>query len=192
MKGLRWTFLFMVVLAVALAVMDYRREHQHDDDTYLEQLNHTIACADWNLYEDSAYGYQMHYPSCFIPVQADSDEEGEVRYVYMEEVTPMRSINYMTLEITTEECHDTLNPYRDIQRMAKDIGGICLRQSPTEYILSAELESRNPQVTAYRISAKYVLRQRLWFVETFIYPEDFTPAVQRIVQKVKEWHPFPQ
>ena len=192
MKTLRRAFLFVVTLAVVLMVVNHWLEHQHDDDTYLEQLEHTVACAEWNLYEDSAFGYQMYYPSCFMSAPTDSNEEGDVRYVYVEEVNPLRSISYMTLEVTTEVCGDTLNPYREMQRLAKNIGGICLRQSPTEYLLSAQLKSRDPQVTAYQMSAKYVLRQRLWFVETFIYPKDFTPSVQRIVQKVNDWKPFSQ
>lgn len=175
----------------ALAIVNHRREHQHDDDTYLEQLAHTMACAEWNLYEDSAFGYQMRYPSCFMPVRPDSNEEGAVQYVYVEEVGPLHSVSYMTWEVSTEVCHDTLNPYREMRRIAEDINGMCLRQSATEYLMTAQLKSRDPKVTAYRMNAKYVLRQRLWFVETFIYPEDFAPAVQRLVQEVSNWQPFP-
>lgn len=50
--------------------------------------------------------------------------------------------------------------------------------------------SRGPQATAYRLQAKYVLKQRLWFVETLVYPEDFAPAVGSLVREVKEWQPF--
>ena len=191
MRTLRRAFLFVVVLAVVLVLISHWHEHRHDNNTYLEHLEHTVACAEWNLHEDSAFGYQVYYPSCFLPAQTDSDEEGTVRYVYMEEVTPFRSINYMTLEVTTEVCGDTLHPYREMQRIAESIKGICLQQSPTEYLMTAQLKSNDPRVTAFRMNAKYVLCQRLWFVETFIYPKDFSPAVQRIVQKVNEWQPFP-
>ena len=191
MRALRRTFLFIVLLAIVLIALNYWHEHRHDNNTYLEQLEHIVACAEWNLHEDSALGYEMYYPSCFLPAQTDSDEEGSVRYVYVEEVTPFRSVNYMTLDVTTEVCRDTLNPYREMQRMAENIKGICLQLSPTEYLMTAQLKSNDPRVTAFRMNAKYVLRQRLWFVETFIYPKDFSPAVQRIVQKVNEWQPFP-
>lgn len=50
--------------------------------------------------------------------------------------------------------------------------------------------SRGPQATAYRLQAKYVLKQWLWFVETLVYPEDFAPAVRSLVREVKEWQPF--
>lgn len=191
MKTLRRAFLCLVLLTTAVAVIIHRREHRHDDDTYLEQLEHTLACAEWNLYEDSSFGYQMYYPSCFVPYQTGSSEEGAVGYIYVEEVNPLQSVSYMTLEVTTEVCGDTLNPYREMRRMAKDVGGICLCKSPTEYLMTAILKSRDPKVTAYCMDAKYVLRQRIWFVETFIYPVDFKPAVQRIVQKVNDWQPFP-
>ncbi len=191
MKSLHKAFLFIVLLGITIALLGHWHEHRNDNDTYLEQLEHTIACAEWNLHEDSAFGYQMYYPSCFMPAQMDSDEEGSVRYVYVEEVSPLRSVNYMTLEVTTEVSADTLNPYREVQRMAEKMRGICLQLSPTEYLMTATLKSNDPKVTAFRMNAKYVLRQKLWFVETFIYPKDFSPAVQRIVQKVNEWQPFP-
>ena len=73
---------------------------------------------------------------------------------------------------------------------AKEIDGVCLQCSSTEYLLSARLVSRGPQATAYRLQAKYVLKQRLWFVETLVYPEDFAPAVGSLVREVKEWQPF--
>ncbi|MBP5514848.1 MAG: hypothetical protein J6Y04_08765 [Bacteroidaceae bacterium] len=191
MKALRRAFLLMVVLSLALVAINHWHEHRHDNNTYLEQLEHIVACAEWNLYKDSALGYEMYYPSCFMPARTDSDEEGTVRYVYVEDVTPLRSVNYMTLEVTTEVCGDTLNPYREIRYMAEKMRGICLQLSPTEYLMTAQLKSNDPRVTAFRMNAKYVLRQRLWFVETFIYPKDFSPAVQRIVQKVNDWQPFP-
>jgi len=77
-----------------------------------------------------------------------------------------------------------------MRRRAQDIGGVCLRRSPTEYLMTALLKSRDPHVTAYRMQAKYVLRQRIWFVQTLLYPEDFAPAVTRLVHEVEAWEPW--
>ena len=181
-------FLFLVVLTMGLVLYNHTREHEHDDDTYLEELEHRIQCADWLTHEDRDLGYTMHYPSCFVPTE--TEDEGRVRFAYVEQL-PLRSIVYMTLEVHTEVCRDTLNPYHELRQMARDMGGVCLRKSPTEYLMTAELQSRDPAVTAFRLQAKYVLRQRLWFVESFIYPEDFAPSVHRLVQEVNDWHPFP-
>jgi hypothetical protein len=186
---MRRAFILLVLLIVALAVVDYWRDHQHDEDSYMEQLEHTLACADWRAHDDPTFGYRMRYPSCFVPASTEGEAEGTVRFAYVEEM-PLRQIAYITLETTTQVCRDSLNPYREMRQMAKDMGGICLRQSDTEYLLSAKLQSRNPHVTAFRMNAKYVLRQKLWFVETLIYPEDFAPSVQRIVKEVNEWTPF--
>ncbi|MBR1787745.1 MAG: hypothetical protein IJ762_00950 [Bacteroidaceae bacterium] len=188
MKSLRITFLCLVLLSVGASLLNYHREHRHDDDTYLQELEHRLQCAEWVDYEDPFFGYAMRRPSCFLPAEAEG--EGNVRFVYVEEL-PLRQVQYMTLDVTTEVCRDTLNPYRDMRRRAEDMDGVCLRQGPNEYLMTATLQSRNRQVTAYRLQAKYVLRQRMWFVETLIYPEDFAPAVGGLVKEVEQWKPFP-
>ncbi len=188
MKGLRLAFLFLVLLDAALVYLNHRREHAHDDDSYLQTLEHTLACADWQTYEDPDLGYAMRYPSCFMPAEAEGDSS--VRFAYVEQL-PLRSIVYITLDVTTEVCRDTLNPYHEMRQRAQDIGGVCLRKSPTEYLMTARLKSRDPKVTAYRLQAKYVLKQRLWFVETLIYPADFAPAMHRLADEVNAWQPFP-
>ena len=181
-------FLFLILVLAVAAVLNYRREHRHDDDTYLQQLEHRLACATWQTYDDPTFGYQMRRPSCFLPAEAEG--EGSVRFAYVEEM-PLRQVQYMTLEVTTEVCRDTLDPYRDMRLRAEQMGGVCLRRSSDEYLMTATLKSRDPRVTAYRMQAKYVLRQRLWFVETLLYPEDFAPAVGRLVREVEAWQPFP-
>lgn len=188
MKGLRLAFLFLVLLGAALVYLNHRREHAHDDDSYLQTLEHTLACADWQTYEDPDLGYAMRYPSCFMPAEAEGDSS--VRFAYVEQL-PLRSIVYITLDVTTEVCRDTLNPYHEMRQRAQDIGGVCLRKSPTEYLMTARLKSRDLKVTAYRLQAKYVLKQRLWFVETLIYPADFAPAMHRLADEVNAWQPFP-
>ena len=180
-------FLFLVLVGLGLMVLDYVVDHRHDDDSYLQQLEHTLACSDWVTYDDPTYGYRMRYPSCFVPAEAEG--EGSVRLVFVEQL-PLRDVQYMTLETGTEVCRDSLNPYREMRRRAKEVDGVCLQCSSTEYLLSARLVSRGPQATAYRLQAKYVLKQRLWFVETLVYPEDFASAVGSLVREVKEWQPF--
>lgn len=184
---MRRAFLFIVLLVVVLAVVDHRRDHAHDDDTYLQQLERRIECATWESHHDSAYNYWVRYPSCFLPTE--SNGEGNASFVYVEEL-PFRNVLYMTIDITTQPCLDPQNPYHEIQLIAKEMSGICLQQSDSTYLISTKMESRDPEVTVYQMYAKYVLRQRLWFVETFIYPKDFAPAVQRIVHEVKDWQPF--
>ena len=188
MRSLRIAFLIMALMVPVVIVVNHWREHRHDDDTYLQELEHRLACADWVTYQDSSLGYEMRYPSCFVP--AESEGEGSVRFAYVEQL-PLRSIVYITLEAYTEVCHDTLNPYREMRQRATDIGGVCLRKSPTEYLMTARLISHDPHVSAYRMQAKYVLKQRLWFVETLIYPLDFSPAMHRLVEEVNAWKPFP-
>ena len=179
-------FLLLVAAIVLLVVVNYRRDHQHDD-TYLEQLDRRLSCADWLNYDDPTYGYQMRYPSCFMPTKAE--REGNVRFVYVEEM-PLQQIQYMSLEVTTEVCHDTLAPYHDACRIAKEIGAICIRKERDEFLMTGLLKSRDSRVTAYRMQAKYVLRQKLWFVQTFVYPEDFAPVVEHLVREVEDWEPF--
>ncbi len=180
-------FLVLIVVGSVIAVFSHRCEHAHDEDTYLEGLEHTLACADWQVHRDPTYGYEMRYPSCFLP--AESEGEGTARYAYVEEL-PLKSICYITLETETLVCRDSLNPYREMRTLAREVGGICLKRSETEYLMSCTLQSRDAKVTAYRLNAKYVLRQKLWFVETLIYPEDFAPAVGRLVEEVNDWQPF--
>ena len=185
---MRRTFFFLLVAAAAVFALTHRRMHQHDDDTYLEYLTNRVECADWQTYDNPDYGYSVRYPSCFIPAAAE--EEGTARFAYVEEVTPLQNVTYMMLELSTERCTDSLHPYRDIRSKAESMKAICLKQSDDCYLMTGKMVSRDPKVTAYRFNAKYVLRQRLWFVQTFIYPEDFAPAVRRIVKEVHEWKPF--
>lgn len=184
---MRKAFLLLMILGVGLFVLNHRREHRHDDDTYLQQLEHMLECTDWQVYEDSSYGYAIRYPSCFLPASAEG--EVDARFVYVEQM-PLREITYISLEASTQVCRDSLNPYRDMQRIAEAVNGVCLRKSDTEFLMTARVKSRDTRITAFRLNAKYVLCQRLWFVETLIYPEDFAPAVQRLVHEVDEWKPF--
>lgn len=182
------SFLFLLLLVAALIAVNYWRDHWHDDDSYLQTLEHTLQCADWLTYQDPDLGYAMRYPSCFVPAEAEGDSS--VRFAYVEQL-PLHNIVYITLEARTEVCRDSLNPYREMRLLAKDMGGICLCKSPTEYLLTARLQSRSTHVTAYHLQAKYVLRQRLWFVETLIYPEDFAPSMHRLIDEVNAWKPYP-
>ena len=54
MKSLHKAFLFIVLLGITIALLSHWHEHRNDNSTYLEQLEYTIACAEWNLHEDSA------------------------------------------------------------------------------------------------------------------------------------------
>ena len=187
MKSLRIAFLILVLMVPVVMVVDHWREHLHDGDTYLEELEHRLACADWVTHRDSVLGYEMRYPSCFMPAEAEG--EGSVRFAYVEQL-PLRNVVYITLETTTEVCSDTLNPYAEMRKRAEKMGGVCLRRSNGEYLLTTRLQSRDPQADAYRMHAKYVLHQRLWFVETLIYPVDFAPAMHRLVDEVYDWRPY--
>lgn len=90
--------LVLIVVGVVIAVFSHRREHAHDEDTYLQQLEHKLTCADWLVHHDTTYGYEMRYPSCFMP--AESEGEGSTRYIFVEEL-PLKSICYMSLETPT-------------------------------------------------------------------------------------------
>ena len=90
--------LVLIVVGVVIAVFSHRREHAHDEDTYLQQLEHMLTCADWLVHHDTTYGYEMRYPSCFMP--AESEGEGSTRYIFVEEL-PLKSICYMSLETPT-------------------------------------------------------------------------------------------
>lgn len=184
---MRKAFLWMLLFMTALVFLDYRLDHRHDNDTYLQQLEHTLSCSDWVNYEDSEYGYTMRYPSCFRPIE--NSGEGGASFAYMEEL-PLNNIVYMVLETNTQVCQDSLNPYREMRKMAKEMDGICCRQSDTTFLMTTKIKSRDPKVTAWVMCAKYILHQKLWFVETLIYPEDFAPAVQRVVKEVNDWTPF--
>ena len=96
MKSLRITFLCLVLLSVGASLLNYHREHRHDDDTYLQELEHRLQCAEGVDYEDPFFGYAMRRPSCFLPAEAEG--EGNVRFVYVEEL-PLPQVQYMTLEV---------------------------------------------------------------------------------------------
>lgn len=181
------TFLCLVLCLAAFIVFNYRCAHEYDDETYLEQLERKMTCADWQTHYEPTYGYGMRCLSCFRPVE--NDGEGSLRFAYVEE-TPLKNIMYITLETATQPCRDSLNPALEVREMAQEMGGVCIRKSDSTYLVTAELKSRDPKVTAYRMNAKYVLHQKLWFIETLIYPEDFAPAVRRLVDEVNRWQPF--
>ncbi|MBQ8050364.1 MAG: hypothetical protein IJ197_02150 [Bacteroidaceae bacterium] len=183
-------FLMLIVVAIVATILNHRRDHAHDSDTYLEQLQYRIECATWQTHYDPAYGYAVRYLSCFVPASTEGEPEGTCRFAYVEDVTPLQNVTYIVQEVTTQTCVDTLHPYAEIRRMANEMGAISLRQSDDCYLMSGKLKSRDPRVTAYCFNARYVLRQRLWFVDTIYYPEDFAPVMQRLVDEVNDWQPF--
>ena len=181
-------FIVITLLLIASVAINYFIDHKDDEKPYLERLKHTFDCADWQTHSDADYGYEMRFLSCFR--RDENGERGSVRYVYVEEVSPLQSVCYITQEVHTEVCKDSLCPEAEIRERAKALGGLYLKQSDDSYLMSGMLISNDKYVTAYKYNAKWVLCQHLWFVQTLIYPEDFATAAERIVHEVDEWQPF--
>ena len=183
-------FLVVVLIVVTVVSADYVVSHKDDGQSYLEQLKHTMECADWMSHHNADYGYEMRYLSCFQPEGVGNGDV--VRYVYVEEVSALQSIHYITQEVHAEVRSDSLTPRAEMQKRAKALGGIYLERPDGSFLMSGSLVSDDKYVTAYRYDAKYVLRQQLWFVHVVIYPEDFAPAMERLIEEVNAWEPFPQ
>ncbi len=179
--------LFLFLLGTAGVVLDYYMRHRNDDNSYLEQLEHTLACADWEIYEDEIFGYEVRYPSCFL--RQRTQKEGSCSFGYYEE-TITDAIPYMTLEVHTEVAKDSANPRREIYKLSQERGAIALQIGEGDFLMSGRLVSKDRHVTAWRYNSHYVLRQRMWFVLTLFYPEDFSPAVKRLTDEVDGWEPF--
>ena len=178
-----------VALFVVIAVgVDYYVSHKDDDQPYLEQLKHTIECADWQVYRNADYGYEMRHLSCFSQRNVDGVEG--MSFVYEEDVSLQERVCYITQEVHTEICKDSLNPDEEIEKRAKQLGAQLQKEADGIYLMSGKRDSLDKRITAYQYNVKFVLRQHIWFVHAVIYPEDFAPSVGRLVEEVKAWKPF--
>ncbi len=179
--------LLLFVIGTAGFVLDYYVDYRSDDDTYLEQLEHTLACADWKIHVDETYGYEVRYPSCFV--QHRIEEEGACSFGYYEQRVT-EDIPYITMEAHTEMLVDSTNPKREIYKLSQKIGAIALQKGERDFVMTGRMESKNRYVTSWRFTAHYTLRQRMWFVLVLYYPEDFGAAVGRLTEEVDRWRPW--
>lgn len=55
------------------------------------------------------------------------------------------------------------------------------------FLLSGPLYINHRPVEGYRFYAKYVQRQKLWFVQSLSYPVSCTRAVSRLIDQIDDW-----
>lgn len=54
-------------------------------------------------------------------------------------------------------------------------------------ILSAPFYDKEEELKKYSFHAKYVKHQNLWFIQSLVYPEEYSKAVVRLINLIDNW-----
>ena len=174
----RFIFLFLgSIVLVAFFISQYE-----ETETPLPvKLEKAMNVTSMNVYQDEFYGYTVYYPSFFKQVP-DSlmNETGccQFRFWNGEEITQTAFVLLNS---------DSLTLRQGMERFARELHADDWRYGDDCFILSGPLYIAGQAIRGHRFHAKYVQRQKLWFVQFLAYPENCSQAVARIIRLIDDW-----
>ncbi|MCD7816483.1 MAG: hypothetical protein LUH12_07270 [Bacteroides sp.] len=177
--GMRRFILFMMG-GVMLAAFFFS-QYEEEETSLSEKLEKVMKTTKMNMYRDDFYGYTVYYPSFFEQVP-DSlmNETGccQFRFWNGEEITQTAFVLLNS---------DSLTLRQGMERFARELYADDWCYGDDCFILSGPLYIAGQAIRGHRFHAKYVLRQKLWFVQLLTYPESCTQALARLIQLIDRW-----
>ena len=134
-----------------------------------------------NVHCDPFYGYQIHYPAFFEQVPDSLIHETGCCQFYFGNMLKIAQIAFIVTNLEGFTVRQGMEHFA-IEQHATE------RRCGNDYfILSGPLYINHRPVEGYRFYAKYVQRQKLWFVQSLSYPASCTRAVSRLIEQIDNW-----
>lgn len=177
--GMRW---FMILSSFLIGIVSFFISYNKKEDVSLpDKLEQMMCRTKMNVHCNPFYGYQIHYPAFFNQVP-DSliHETGSCQFYFGN----MLKIAQTAFVVTNLE---GLTVQQGMEHFAMEQHAAEWHCGSDYFLLSGPLYINSRQVEGYRFYAKYVQRQRLWFVQSLSYPASCTRAVSRLIEQIDNW-----
>ncbi|WP_462337442.1 hypothetical protein [Phocaeicola barnesiae] len=158
-------FIFLFLGSIVLVAF-FISQHEETETPLPVKLEKTMNVTSMNVYRNEFYGYTVYYPSFFEQVP-DSliNETGccQFRFWNKEEIVQTAFVLLNS---------DNLTLRQGMERFARELYADDWRYGNDYFILSGPLYIAGQAIRGHRFHAKYVQRQKLWFVQYLTYPEN--------------------
>lgn len=174
-------FLVFFILALVAGSLFITQKKEKDDTPLPEKLEKVMRTTRMTTYRDPFYGYVIHYPSFFEQVSNPQVKEKgycQFRFWNVEQIVQTAFVLPNL---------DSLTVAQGMPRFARELHATYQREEDDGFILSGPLHLEGQEVAGHRFYAKYVQRQKLWFVQILTYPENCTQAVTRLIREIDRW-----
>lgn len=151
-------------------------------DTVPEAIENMMNHANMKVYRNPALNYVVEYPSFFEKLPDSLNGEfgrSTFRFWIVEkiELSTYYIVNNIQ-ELTARQGMDSIGDFRHAQDKW------CCMDS---FILSGPLYWEDGVISDYCYHAKYVKRQKTWFVQELTYPQDCEKSVGRLLRQIDRW-----
>lgn len=174
----RFIILSSFIIGFVSFFISYKKK---EDTSLLAKLEQMMYRTKMDVHCDPFYGYQIHYPAFFEQVP-DSliHETGYCQFYFGK----MLKIAQTAFVITNFE---GFTVRQGMEHFAMEQHATERRCGSDYFLLSGPLYINHRPVEGYRFYAKYVQRQKLWFVQSLSYPASCTRAVSRLIEQIDDW-----
>lgn len=182
-------FLFITIIIVTASVnwIDCCAEVKPHKEVFASHLAH----AEMYEYKDKDYDYVVRVPS-FFNAQPDSlqEEKGRMRFEYGDlwitiviESHVMRS----PLSLDPSKTSDGQLLYAGMDSLARIQKATERKLGSDYFVLSGPQYESGCRIDGYSYYTKVVAHQRLWFVYTMVYPDDYKDVLARLFKEIDDW-----
>ncbi len=154
-----------------------------DNRPFVDKLEEAINTCDMKTYENKDLEYTVTYPS-FFEQTPDSmiDEFGYSEFHYWDNWVQIRIQTYIINN------QDDKGIAKSKNAMAKKMHVKVKSYGKDYFILSGPLYSDGIEIEGQRVYAKFIKKQKLWFVSSLTYPEEYTSALHRLFIQIDKWN----
>ena len=173
---------FIILSSFIIGFVSFFISYNKKEDASLpDKLGQMMCRTKMNVHCDPFYGYQIHYPAFFEQVPDSLIHETGCCQFYFGN---MLKIAQTAFVITNFE---GFTVRQGMEHFAMEQHATERRCGSDYFLLSGPLYINHRPVEGYRFYAKYVQRQKLWFVQSLSYPVSCTRAVSRLIDQIDDW-----
>ena len=172
-------FIFIAVIIVA-ACIDWC-DSCENIKSHKEVFGRELTYVDMNEYKNKDYDYVVRVPS-FFTAQPDSlqEEKGRMRFEYGD--------RWITIVIESHVMSNNGQSLKDgMDSLAQLLHATERKLGSDYFILSGPQYEEGSLIEGYSYYSKVVANQKLWFVYTMVYPDDYKNVLARLFKEIDNW-----
>lgn len=173
---------FIILSSFFIGIVSFFISYNKKEDASLpDKLEQMMCRTKMNVHCDPFYGYLVYYPAFFDEVP-DSliNETGCCQFHF-------GSLLKIALTVFVVTNLEGFTVQQGMEHFAMELHATEGRCGNDYFILSGPLYINHRLVEGYRFYAKYVQRQKLWFVQLLAYPESCVQAMTRLIGEIDRW-----
>ena len=162
--------------------------------SHKEVFGRQLTFAEMYKYKDAYYDYVVRVPS-FFTAKPDSHqdrlrvgasagmEKGRMRFEYGDQ--------WISVVIESHVMHNNGQLLKDgMDSLAQVLHATDRKLGSDYFVLSGPQYESGSLIEGYSYYTKVVANQKLWFVYTMIYPDDYKDVLSRLFKEIDNWQVF--